>query len=154
MLKSSVDVMALWRNVFQRRRISVITEARSSHPVLKKPGLDQTDVANHRPITNLSTMWKILEKLALRRLRPHVMLTGNFSEFQSAFRAGHSTGTTLLKVTNDVVTFACDGLTTVLLSLDISAAFHTINHNTLLDRVTHDFGIRGSALHLATVLHL
>ena len=84
-------------------------------PLLKKPGLDQSDMASYRPISNLSMMSKILEKL--RRLRPHVMSTGNFSEFQSANWVGHSTETALLKVVNDVVTSTCDHLTTVLLSL-------------------------------------
>jgi len=97
-------------------------------------------MASYRPITNLSTMSKILKKLALRRLRPHVMSTGNFTKFQSAYRAGHSTETALLKVVDDVVTSTCDRLTTVLLSLDISAAFDTIDHNILLDRISSDFG--------------
>ena len=114
--------------------------------MLKKPGLDQSDTASYRPITNLSTMSKILEKLALHRLWPHVMSTGNFSEFQSAYRAGHSTETALLKVVNDVVTSTCDRLTTVLLSLDISAAFDTVDHNILLDRISSDFVICSSAL--------
>jgi len=74
------------------------------------------------------------------------MSTGNFSEFQSAYRAGHSTETALLKVTNDLVTFACDRLTIVLLSMDISAAFDTINHSTLLDCIAQDFGICGSVI--------
>ena len=82
-------------------------------PLLKKPGSDQSDMTNYRPITNLSTMSKILEKLAIRRLTPHVMSTGNFNEFQSAYRAGHSTETALLKIVNDIVTSACNQLTTV-----------------------------------------
>ena len=65
---------------------------------------------------------------------------------ESAYLAGYSTETALLKVKNNLVTFACDRLTTVLLSLDISAAFDTINHSTLLDRITQDFGICGSAV--------
>ena len=48
-------------------------------------------------------MSKILEKMTLRRLQPRVMSTGNFSEFQSAYRAGHSTETALPEVTNDVI---------------------------------------------------
>jgi len=91
-------------------------------------------------------MSKILEKLALRRLRPHVMSNSNFSEFQSAYRSGHSTETALLKVVNDVVVSACDRQVTVFLSLDISAAFDTIDHDILLDRISQDFGIRGTVL--------
>ena len=51
-------------------------------------------------------------------MKPHVTSTGNFSEFQYAYQAGHSTETALLKVVNDVVMSACDRLTTV---EDISA---------------------------------
>jgi len=74
------------------------------------------------------------------------MSTGNFSDFQSGYRGGHSTETALLKVVNDVVMSTCDRSTTVLLSLDIAAAFDTIDHSILLDRTSHDFGIHGSAL--------
>jgi hypothetical protein len=58
---------------------------------------------------------------------------------------GHSTETALLKVVNDAVMAACDKRATVLLSLDISAAFDTIDFNILLDRVSTDFGISGRA---------
>ena len=91
-------------------------------------------------------MSKILERLILRRLRTHVLATGNFSEFQSAYRVGHSTETALLKVVNDIVMAACDQQSTVLLSLDISAAFDTIDHTILLDRARRDFSIHGIAL--------
>jgi len=41
-------------------------------PLLKKPGLDKSDIASYQPITNLRTQSKLLEKLALQRLRPHI----------------------------------------------------------------------------------
>ena len=103
-------------------------------------------MANYRPITNLSTTSKLLEKLVLKRVRPHVMLTGNFSEYQSAYRVGHSTETALLRVVDDVVTAADEQSPTALLSLDISAAFDTIDHDILLRRLSRDFGIASSAL--------
>ena len=74
------------------------------------------------------------------------MSTANFSEFQSAYRSGHSTETALLKVVNDVVVSACDRQATVFLSLDISAAIDTIDHDIVLDRISQDFGIRGTVL--------
>jgi len=57
------------------------------------------------------------------------MLTSNFSEFQPAYRCGHSTETALLKVVNDIVISACDRQVIVFLSPDISATFVTIDHN-------------------------
>ena len=61
-----------------------------------------------------------------------MLATGNFSEFQSAYRVGHSTETALLKVVNDIVTAACDQQSIVLLSLGMSAAFDTIDHTIVL----------------------
>lgn len=149
MLKSNVDAMAplfarLANMSFSSGVFPSSLKQGQVTPLLKKPGLDQSDMASYRP----TTMSKILKKLALCQLRPHVMSTGNFSEFQSVYRAGHSTETALLKVINDVITSTCDRLTTVLLSLDISAAFDTIDHNILLDCISSDFGISGSALGL------
>jgi len=45
---------------------------------------------------NLPTVSKVLERLVLARLRPHLLSSANFSQFQSAYRKGHSTETALL----------------------------------------------------------
>lgn len=115
-------------------------------PLLKKPGLDSTDPASYRPITNLSTLSKILEKLTLSRLRQHIVSSSNFCGFQSAYRAAHSTETALLRVVNDLVIAACNRRASVLIALDISAAFDTIDHDILCRRADSEFGIRGPAL--------
>jgi Reverse transcriptase (RNA-dependent DNA polymerase) len=75
-----------------------------------------------------------------------VLSSGNFSEFQSAYRAGHSTETALLRIHNDLVCNIENQRTTVLLALDISAAFDTIDFSTLFDRQRLDFGLGGVAL--------
>ena len=68
-------------------------------PLLKKAVLDSLQPANYRPISNLSTMSKVLERLVLARLWPHHLLSSaNLSQFQSAYRKGHSTETALLEV--------------------------------------------------------
>ena len=77
--------------------------------LLKKPSLSKDDPANYRPITNLCAFSKILEQLALKRLQPHVLESGNYSRFQSAYRPGYSTETALLKIVNDIRTVAGEG---------------------------------------------
>ena len=62
-------------------------------PLLKKPGADRSQPVNYRPISNLSTISKLMERLVLCRLRPHLLSSGNFNSLQSAYRTGHSTET-------------------------------------------------------------
>jgi len=71
-----------------------------------------------------------------------VLSFGNLSEFQSA----HSTENALLQVFNDVVRNIDNQRVTVLLALDLSAAFDTINFDVLADRLMVDFGIDGVTL--------
>jgi len=48
-------------------------------PLLKKARLDSSQPANYRPISNLPTVSKVLERLVLARLRPHLLNSPNFS---------------------------------------------------------------------------
>ena len=115
-------------------------------PLLKKSGADRCDPANFRPISNLSTISKVLKKLALAQLRPHLLSSVNFCPFQSGYRTGHSTETTLLVLLNDVDTAGDDRRCTGVIGLDISAAFDTISHKTLLHRLHAEFGLSSTAL--------
>ena len=83
----------------------------------------------------------------LARLRPHLLSSANFSQFQSAYRKGHSTETALLEVLDGVFTAADDKQVTVLIGLDLSAAFDTVDHRLLLDRVRLEFGVTEIPLH-------
>ena len=119
-----------------------------SHPSSKNlvPGFLSTDPANFRPISNLNNISKILERLFLSRLLPHINSSSNFNSFQSAYRPHHSTETALT-LTFDNVFYAADtGSATLLVSLDLSAAFDSINHNILINRLSSCFGLTGLAL--------
>ena len=135
---------------FQSGRFPTKFKSAQVTPLLKKDGLDPSDLLNLRPISNLNTLSKILEKLALARLSPHITSSPNFNPFQSGFRPGHSTETTLLKVTNDILCNADDGSATFLLSLDISAAFDAMDHKLLAARAQDVFGVTGNALNWLT----
>ena len=112
-------------------------------PLLKKYGLQKSDLANFRPISNLNTIGKILERLALSRFFPHVSKSPSFSPLQSAYRKFHSTETALLKLTNDIMENIDSGKITILTVLDMSVAFDTLDHITLLHRLQHTFGLSG-----------
>ena len=65
--------------------------------------------------------------------------------FRSAYRAGHSTETVLLRVVNDILS-ALDNDNISVLLLDLSAAFDTVDHQILLSRLYSLFGIQSAAL--------
>jgi Reverse transcriptase (RNA-dependent DNA polymerase) len=96
--------------------------------LLKKAGLDTSDLKNFRPITNLRTISKIIEWLALFQLKPQITGSPNYCHHQSAYRSAHSTETALLKIVNNVVNRIDEGSVVALVGLDISAAFDTVNH--------------------------
>ena len=60
-------------------------------PLLKKPSLDPAVLANYRPISNLPFISNILERVVVKQLTDHLQRNGLFEEFQSGFRAHHST---------------------------------------------------------------
>ena len=101
---------------------------------------------NYRPICNLPLLPKILEKIVLRQLLAQTETHNQFSVHQPVYRARHGTETALLSVVNDLLTALDEDKISVLLLLDLSAAFDTIDHDILLTRLDSSFGIRNTAL--------
>jgi len=111
-------------------------------PLLKKPGLESSSLANCRPTSNLFTVSKVFQRLLLTHLHPHLLSSANFSWFQSAYRKGHSTEPALLKVLDSVYTAASDKYVTVLINLDLSAVFDAVNHGILLNGCSPNLVLR------------
>ena len=115
-------------------------------PLLKKPNLDPSVFNNFRPISKLPFLSKVLEKVVSTQLLAFMCQNNIFEKFQSGFRALHSTETALLKVTNDLLLAADRGESAVLILLDLSAAFDTVDHTILIDRLKTWVGIKDTAL--------
>jgi len=109
------------------------------HPLLKKNGLDVSDLKNYRPVSNLSFLSKLLEKVVQRRLQAFLDSNQLMPSQQSAYRQHHSTETAVLKVYNDLLMAADSGLVSALCLLDLTAAFDTVDHE-------RQFGLRGVTL--------
>ena len=115
-------------------------------PLLKKNNLDTTLMSNYRPISNLPFLSKIIEKVVFQQLNLFLSLNNSFDAFQSGFRPHHSTETALVKVFNDIHLNTDSGKISVLVLLDLSAAFDTVDHDILLDRLENWVGLSGSVL--------
>ena len=82
------------------------------------------------------------------QLLDFMTLNNTFEVFQSGFRALHSTETALLKVTNDLLLAADSGNCSMLVLLDLSSAFDTVDHAILIKRLETWVGIENTALNL------
>ena len=114
-------------------------------PLLKKVDLIAEILKNFRPISNLPFLSKVLEKCAAKQMIQHKEENNLREKLQSAYREHHCTETALLKINHDLL-MALDRKECVMMAmLDLSAAFDTVNHETLLNRLFTRYGIRGMA---------
>ena len=115
-------------------------------PSIKRSDYDRNILKNYRPISNCSFLHKVLEKCAYNQISDYLTENNLRGKKQSAYRKGHSTETALLRIHNDVMLALDKKLDVVLVLLDLSAAFDTIDHDILLRRLHSRFGFSGLAL--------
>ena len=150
LLKSSIHLMvpaivhlvncSLRTGCMDGLKLSVVT------PILKKAGLDQEVLSNYRPVCGGLYVDKIIQRNVLKQLTQHMTENDLHIAYQSAYKPNHSCETVLLAVTNDILLNLDRGLISVLMLLDNSAAFDTVDHDELLDDLSIDLGIQGTAL--------
>ena len=114
-------------------------------PLLKEDGLPPV-LKNFRPVSNLAFISKLVETVVAKQLQHYLNCNNLFLVFQSAYRQNHSTETALLKVMNDILLNMNNQCVTLLILLDLSASFDTVNHDTMLRRLEYSLGIQGKAL--------
>ena len=115
-------------------------------PLLKKTTLDANDVKNYHPVSNLCFVSKIVEKVVAVRFSKHLSDNDLYEQMQSAYRPNHSTATALLRVRNYLLCILDERKGAILVLLDLSAAFDTIDHTIMLTRLRYRFGITATCL--------
>ena len=117
-------------------------------PILKSVKLDREIISNYRPISTLTIISKIFEKCILKQIVEHLNINNLYCKYQSAYRSGHSCETALTKIYDDILEYLSPTTYVTLVFLDFSAAFDTIDHAILVERLKHNYGIRDKALDL------
>ena len=108
------------------------------HPLLKKPALDLL-FKNFRPISNLQFVSKLAERVVANQVHRHMTKNNLFPQLQSAYRSITALRRHLLMSINM-------GHVSLLILLDLSAAFDTVDHGILLQSLQTKLGVCGTAL--------
>ena len=95
---------------------------------------------------NLQFVSKLIEKVVLRRLTDHMTLNKLHNSNQFGYKKHHSTETLILQVVDETLIGFDNNSATVLILLDMSAAFDTVDLNKLLKALEHNIGVKGIAL--------
>ena len=106
---------------------------------------DPQSCNNYRPISLLSNLSKIIEKLLYQRLYSFLEQHNCLFNYQFGFRNHHSTNHALISITEKIRKALDDGKYASGVFLDFQKAFDTVNHNILLSKLEH-YGIRGIPL--------
>ena len=114
--------------------------------LLKKACLDHEVLANFRPVSNLKVISKVIEKVVAVRLQKYLEANQLNEPLQSAYKPFHSCETVLVRVHNDILVAIDKRHCVMLLLLDLSAAFDTVDHDILLTRLHSKYSISGIAL--------
>lgn len=115
-------------------------------PIKKKP-MDNT-LENLRPISILSAISKVFERLVKNQITCYLSENCLLSQFQSGYRKGHSIKTAMIKVCDDIGVVLDKGGSVILLLLDFSKAFDTISHIKLCKKLENNFGFSYDAVQL------
>ncbi|KAF7251055.1 Calcium uptake protein 2, mitochondrial [Varanus komodoensis] len=111
--------------------------------LLKKASLDPEVAASYRPVANIPFLGKVLEQVVVGQLQALLDETDYLDPFQSGFRPGYGTESALVALYDDLCRERDRGSVSLLV-LDLSAAFDTIDHGILLNRLA-GLGVGGTA---------
>jgi len=92
----------------------------------------------------LSIVSKLLERIVVRQLVAYLSTANLLPTLQSGFCPGHSTETTVLQVMSELLQSVDRGEVGALILLDLTAAFDTVDHDIVLQRLQQTFGIDGN----------
>ncbi len=125
--------------------LSGYLEAGVMIPLIKKYGLELI-FNSYRPVSNLPFVGKLTEKAVIKQDTAHMNTNCPLPDCSSSYREGHSTETALVKVHSDILCNVEKQLVMLLVLIDLSAAFDTVDHGTALNVLHSKFGISGLAL--------
>ena len=136
----------LFNRLLEEAYLPISQKAAIIKPLIKKRGLHMNVRKNYKHVSNLTFVFKLLERLVSLQLTAFLEASGALPLTQSAYRKFHSTESALLKIYSDLCLAIGKGHIALPELHDLSAAFDTVDHEILLKQLESSYGITGSSL--------
>ena len=115
-------------------------------PLMKKPSLDCTSLKNYQPVSTLTFLSKLVERVTAVRFHTYLANNNLYPHHQSVYRPSHSVESAFLHMSDNILHSLDSGFGVVVVFLDLSGTFDTIDYNILLETLHRQFGISGKGL--------
>ena len=150
LIKSVTDILLPVYNDLINKSLSegTMENIKSSviDPLLKKAGLDVDTNKNYRPVNNLPFFSKLIERVVKKRMDCHMTINALHEPSEYGYKKFHNTEIMMIEVFDDVLRGFDNNQATIIIFLDLSAAFDTIDPDKLLEILREELGIDGIAL--------
>ncbi len=127
---------AHYQHISPHRHLPHCIQAGSGYPTAKKTYITHLSYRKLQTCLSFPFIAKTLERVVFNQVSLFLSQNNKLDAKQSGFRSGHSTETALLSVTEALRIVKVDSKSSVLVLLDLSAAFDTVNHQILLSTLT------------------
>ena len=114
-------------------------------PIYKKNDMNVNSLNSYRPIFNIPFLCKLTEKVVLKQFVEHIRGSVYDCPYQHGYKKFHSTETMLLEMYDEILLGFDKEFCTVLVMIDMSAAFDTVDIDILLEILYNALNVRGTA---------
>ena len=150
-VKEKVEVFApIYRTIinksFEEGKYPSALKLGTVRPVVKDINSNTEKNENFMPVTNIPFLPKLIEKAANNQIQKYLKVNDLYPTHQSAYREGHSCETVMFNIINIIQRSVHEKKMVMLVLLDLSSAFDTIDQDILLFKLLNHFGISGTVL--------